>query len=102
MIKQELVFKIVSSIPKGKVATYGQVAKIAGIKNPRSVGSHLHKNKDPENIPCHRVVDRDGRVADNYAFGGSSGQIKKLEKEGVGFIGNAVDLSKYIWKVNEV
>ncbi|MCR4692844.1 MAG: MGMT family protein [Firmicutes bacterium] len=67
----EKIYEVVKSIPKGKVATYGQVAVLAG--NPRwarVVGYALHNNPEPTSIPCHRVVNREGKVAEVYAFGG--------------------------------
>ena len=66
----ELIYDVVKHIPKGKVMTYGQVATLAG--NPRwarVVGYALHVNPEPGVIPCHRVVNRDGRVAPGFAFG---------------------------------
>ena len=54
------IYEAVKTIPKGKVATYGQVASLAGDpKMARAVGNALHKNPDPENIPCFRVVNSD-------------------------------------------
>ena len=73
----EKIYEVVKSIPKGRVATYGQVAAIAG--NPswaRVVGYALHNNPDPENIPCHRVVNREGKVAESFVFGGGAVQKK--------------------------
>ena len=81
----DLVYKITSFIPEGKVYTYGDLAKLPGIKNPRTVGQILHENKDPKSIPCHRVVSSSGEAAKNYAFGGWEEQRKKLLKEGVEF-----------------
>lgn len=78
---------IVSKIPKGKVMTYGQIAKKLKI-SPRLVGRVLHENKDPENIPCYRVIFSDGSLSKNYAFGGMKKQKKKLIKEGVKFLNN--------------
>src|SRR3990167_2105767 len=63
---QTNIYRIVSRIPKGKVLTYGLVAKLVGIKNPRLVGSVLHKNINPKKIPCHRVVNARGKVASSY------------------------------------
>lgn len=63
MIKtfQEKVFEVVRRIPKGKVLTYKQVARLAGWpKAYRAVGNILNKNYDPK-IPCHRVIRSDGR-----------------------------------------
>ena len=73
------IYNIVRQIPKGKVATYGQVALLAG--NPRwarVVGYALHVNPDPETIKCHRVVNRNGEVSKAFAFGGENMQIHLL------------------------
>lgn len=77
------VHEIVQKIPKGKVTTYGAIAKILNI-NPRMVGYALHQNKDL-NVPCHRVVDHIGRLAPNFAFDGWMEQRRRLEAEGVEF-----------------
>ena len=94
---QILIYEVVKQIPRGKVSTYGQVAMMAG--NPRwarVVGYALHNNPDPLNIPCHRVVNRDGKVASGYAFGGSGIQRDLLEKEGIVFETDGhIDLEKY-------
>jgi len=93
----EKIYEVVKSIPKGKVATYGQVALLAG--NPRwarVVGYALHVNPDPGTIPCHRVVNREGRVAPGFAFGGEGVQRQLLEAEGIVFEPDGkVDLKKY-------
>ena len=93
----EKIYEVVKQIPCGKVATYGQVAMMAG--NPRwarVVGYALHNNPDPSIIPCHRVVNREGRGAPGYAFGGSGIQKDLLEKEGIVFETDGhIDLEKY-------
>ena len=93
----EKIYEVVKSIPKGKVATYGQVAALAG--NPRLarvVGYALHVNPAPGVIPCHRVVNREGRVAPAFAFGGEDVQRRLLEAEGIVFEADgAVDLKRY-------
>ena len=81
------IYEAVTIIPKGSVATYSQIAKIAGT-SPRVVGNFLHRNKDPKNIPCHRVVNVKGELAKNYAFGGLREQKRKLLREGVKFMGD--------------
>ncbi len=96
----EKIYNIVSQIPEGKVATYGQVALLAG--NPRwarVVGYALHNNPMPLVIPCHRVVNREGKVAVAFAFGGGATQRELLEKEGVVF-GNdgTIDLKIFGWQ----
>jgi methylated-DNA-protein-cysteine methyltransferase-like protein len=85
------VYKIVEGIPKGSVMTYGQIAKLVGI-SPRYVGYLLHHNPDPSKIPCHRVVNRKGEVARNFAFGGAEAQRKLLESEGIDFENEKVRL----------
>ncbi|MBQ7359993.1 MAG: MGMT family protein [Lachnospiraceae bacterium] len=94
----ELIYDVVKQIPQGKVATYGQVAALAGNKRwARVVGYALHANPDPEHIPCHRVVNAQGEVSKAFAFGGENQQITLLENEGVKLEGSRVDLSKYRW-----
>lgn len=80
----EKVWKEVRKIPKGKVTTYGAIGKKLSM-SPRVVGYALHANPDDTLTPCHRVVNRDGRVAPGYAFGGPGIQKEKLEEEGVEF-----------------
>ena len=90
------IYEAVKKIPKGKVATYGQVAELAGDKKmARAVGNALHKNPDPENIPCFRVVNAKGELAGEFAFGGKGQQAKLLEAEGVEVNDGRVDLQKY-------
>ena len=95
----ELIYDVVRQIPKGTVATYGQVAALAGNRRwSRVVGYALHVNPDPEHIPCHRVVNRLGEVSKAFAFGGENRQVDLLMQEGVGFQDSKVDLQKYGWK----
>lgn len=90
------IYEAVQKIPKGCVATYGQVAEMAGNKRmSRAVGNALHKNPDPENIPCFRVVNAKGELAGEFAFGGKGEQAKLLEAEGIEVINGKVDLKKF-------
>jgi methylated-DNA-protein-cysteine methyltransferase-like protein len=92
----ERIYQVVRQIPKGKVSTYGAVAARAG--NPRwsrVVGYALHVNPEPYVIPCHRVVNREGRTAPSFAFGGQDEQARLLRAEGVEVKDGYVDLSKY-------
>lgn len=92
------VYKIIKKIPKGKVVTYGQLAKMAGTRDARKIGWALHANRDP-NCPCHRVVNKEGRLAPNFAFDGPGEQRRRLEAESVGFKDELhVDLKKHLWK----
>jgi O-6-methylguanine DNA methyltransferase len=94
---KDKVYAILKTIPAGNVMTYGQVAERLGNKNlARTVGNILHDNPDPANIPCHRVVNAKGKVAEHYAFGGADAQRAKLEAEGIVFEQNGrIDLKKY-------
>lgn len=95
--KEQTLYEIISRIPAGKVSTYGRLARLAGIKSPRQIGKLLHQNPDPKNIPCHRVVNSQGRPAENYAFGGDREQVRKLRLEGIEVVNQRVDLKKYGW-----
>lgn len=98
------IYEIVKRIPKGKVATYGQVALLAG--NPRwsrVVGYALHVNPNPGSIPCHRVVNRFGEVSRAFVFGGENMQRILLTEEGVAFLADGkIDLKLYLWKNEEL
>lgn len=90
------IYEAVKKIPKGKVATYGQIATMAGNKKmARAVGNALHKNPDPDSIPCYRVVNAKGELANEFAFGGEQVQAKLLEADGIEVIDGKVDLEKY-------
>lgn len=90
------IYEAVKKIPYGHVATYGQVAEMAGDrKMARAVGNALHKNPDPENIPCFRVVNSKGELAGEFAFGGAGEQAKLLMDEGVEVKDGKVDVKKY-------
>ena len=95
----EKIYDVVKQIPYGKVASYGQVALLAG--NPRwarVVGYALHQNQEHKNIPCYRVVTKDGKVANSFAFGGGNVQRALLEAEGIEFSANGkIDMEKYQW-----
>lgn len=91
------IYEAVKRIPKGRVATYGKVAEMAG--NPRmarAVGNALHHNPDPKHIPCFRVVNAKGELAGAFAFGGEEVQARLLEEDGIEVIDGKVDLKKYL------
>lgn len=90
------IYEAVKRIPKGKVATYGQVAAMAGNpKMSRAVGNALHKNPDPAGIPCFRVVNAKGELSGEFAFGGKGRQQALLEADGVEVVNGKVDLQKF-------
>lgn len=90
------IYEAVKQIPKGHVATYQQVAEMAGNKKmSRAVGNALHKNPDPINIPCFRVVNAKGELAGAFAFGGEEVQAKLLREDGVEVVDGKVDLERF-------
>lgn len=92
------IYEVVRQIPKGTVATYGQVAALAGNKRwARVVGYALHVNPDPENIPCYRVVTKEGCVSEAFAFGGENRQVELLKADGVRFRDGHVIMEEYQW-----
>lgn len=92
------IYEVVKKIPKGKVATYGQIAELAGDKRmARAVGNALHKNPDPDNIPCFRVVNSKGELAGEFAFGGAGEQEKLLIADGIEVTDGRVNLKEYQW-----
>jgi len=93
------VYAVVKNIPKGKVATYGQIACLChSPRASRAVGYALHFNPEPYIIPCHRVVNREGRLAPAFAFGGQEIQKALLEAEDVEVSSEyIVDLKQYLW-----
>ncbi len=95
---KEKVYKITKKIPKGKVATYGQIAALAGNKkSARAVGVFMKTNPDAPRTPCHRVVARDGSLTGYSGKGGITQKKKMLLEEGVVFKKNKVDLSISKW-----
>jgi len=91
------VYKIVEKIPYGKVTTYGLIAEKCGIKSSaRTVGWALNKAKF-SNLPCHRVVNRNGELTGKLHFGQPELMEILLKSEGVTFIDGCVDLSKNLW-----
>lgn len=92
----------VKKIPHGKVANYGMIATLCGLRNPRIIGWALRNNQD-QSIPCHRVVMKNGSLAPNFSELGWDEQKIRLEMEGVEFKGSykgipKVDLEKYMWR----
>lgn len=89
------VLNIVGQIPQGRVTTYGTIASWAGWpSHPRMVGRTLHYSPGAEKLPCHRVVNKEGRTAPGW-----SQQRELLEREGVTFKANGhVDMQRHLWE----
>lgn len=95
----EKIYDVVRQIPRGCVATYGQVAALAGNKRwARVVGYALHVNPDPDKIPCYRVVNREGKLSEAFAFGGINQQEVMLKEDGIEVLDGKVNLEQYQWK----
>ncbi|KKP58246.1 MAG: hypothetical protein UR52_C0021G0002 [Candidatus Gottesmanbacteria bacterium GW2011_GWA1_34_13] len=92
-----LVYQFLLQIPKGKVVTYGMIAKQIGCKSARLIGNILHQNPNPQKFPCYKVVNAEGKIAINYAYGGKKEQIKRLKKDGIEVKNDKVNLKKYLW-----
>ncbi len=96
---KDRVYHIAAQIPKGKVATYGQLARLAGnARASRAVGMFMKRNPFAPRVPCHRVVAFDGKLTGFTASGGIRRKEKMLRNEGVVFTGNRVNLDRSIWK----
>ena len=92
----EKIYVAVRQIPRGKVASYSQIAALVGNCNLcRYVGNALHKNPSNSVTPCHRVVNAKGYCSGSFAFGGSLLQQQKLEAEGIEFIDGHVDMKRF-------
>ena len=92
---QDDVLNIVGQIPRGRVTTYGIIATLAGWpSHSRMVGRTLRYTPGAEKLPCHRVVNKEGRTAPGW-----SRQRALLEEEGVSFKPNGlVDMKRYLWE----
>lgn len=93
------VYEAVMTVPRGTVVTYAQVALMSGHRGAaRAVGNALHVNPFYGLVPCHRVVNSRGRLADKFGFGGAETQRAMLQDEGVTVTDGAVNLEKYQWR----
>ncbi len=100
----ERAWDVVRQIPKGRVASYGQVARLIGAPRcARQVGYAMHGSPGVAgDVPCHRVVFADGTLTPGFAFGGASEQRRMLEEEGVLFLPNGrVNMELCAWEVTE-
>jgi len=84
------VFNFLKKLPKGRVTTYGALAKRFHVPAPRNIGWILKQNAEPDRIPCYKVIRADGRLAGGYKFGGLKEQRRRLLADGVKFKNNRV------------
>ena len=94
-----MIYDVIRQIPYGKVASYGQVAALAGNRRwSRVVGYALHAVPADSNLPCHRVVTKEGKVSAAFGSGVENRQTELLKAEGVEFVDGHVDMKKYQWR----
>ncbi|PCI18561.1 MAG: cysteine methyltransferase [Piscirickettsiaceae bacterium] len=99
--KFQIIWSVVKSIPKGCIATYGDVARLAGFpRNARFVGTALKAAPSELNIPWHRVINSQGKIS--FPSGSDKFQLQKrlLQEEGVSFVSAVVNLNDYRWKTS--
>ena len=94
------VYSLLKRIPRGKVTTYGELAKFAGL-HPRTVGILMRKNRDPVNIPCYKVVRSDGSIGGYSAKEGAKTKIKLLKKDGIRVENGKINLCSYLHKFSK-
>ncbi|UCC91247.1 MAG: MGMT family protein [Candidatus Aenigmatarchaeota archaeon] len=94
------VYSLLRRIPKGKVTTYGELAKSAGL-HPRTIGMLMRKNKDPKNIPCYKVVRSDGSIGGYSAKGGTKTKIKLLQKDGIRVENGKINLVSHLHRFSK-
>ena len=88
---QQSVWKALDIIPKGKVTTYGEIAKFLKTKAVRAVGTAVGKNPNAPKCPCHRVIPSTGKIGNYSGEGGTATKIQLLESEGVKIIDGKVE-----------
>jgi len=90
----------VARIPRGRVASYGQIAELAGLPGrARQVGYALHRS--PPGLPWHRVLRSDGRIALSHDHPARLTQCRRLETEGISVLGGRVDMKRHRWRTEE-
>lgn len=95
------IWRTVADIPAGRVATYGEVARLAGLpRRARLVGQALHVAPDHLDLPWHRVINARGRISLPPTSAGHKRQRCCLEAEGVVFVGGRVDLARFGWSAS--
>lgn len=100
---QERVLQYLTTIPRGKVVTYSQIAEAIGCPGgARAVGNALHKNPDGDKYPCYKVVNSKGQLSGRFAFGGIMVQQERLENDGITVVNNRVNLKQYQFQGGEL
>ena len=99
MTAYERIYRTVRRVPRGRVATYGQIAALAGASGPRQVGYALHALPEGSDVPWFRIVNARGAISLQPGLGGGSLQRALLEAEGVAFDARGrIDLARFQWE----
>jgi len=93
----EKVYELCKKIPKEKVSTYKEVGDKIGVKCYRAIGQALKRNKDPENIPCFKIIKSNGEIG-GYQGKNYREKIKRLEREGIKIVNGKIDLKRFLYK----
>ena len=95
---RQAVYRLVARIPRGQVATYGQLATLAGFPGrARQVGYALAGMPEDLDLPWHRVINAQGKVSPRTSSKFHELQYSLLEQEGIVFVENRIDLRQYLW-----
>jgi methylated-DNA-protein-cysteine methyltransferase related protein len=98
----EVILAAVRRIPRGKVCTYGNVAEVAGLpRRARLVGTVLRQTPASRDLPWFRVINAGGRISFPTGSDAYQRQRRKLEAEGIVFVGGRVDLRRYGWPARD-
>jgi methylated-DNA-[protein]-cysteine S-methyltransferase len=92
----EKCYKILRKVPKGKVTTYKEIAKVLNSLAYRAIGNAMNKNPYAPAVPCHRVINSNGDVGG--FFSGTKNKVRLLKTEGIEIKNNKIDLDKYLFK----
>lgn len=94
------IYSLLRRIPKGKVTTYGELARVAKL-HPRTIGMLMRKNKDPKNIPCYKVVRSDGSIGGYSGSGGIKTKTKLLERDGITVKNGRINLKNRLFRFSK-
>ncbi|HET6349203.1 MAG TPA: MGMT family protein [Candidatus Krumholzibacteria bacterium] len=99
MTVYQRIYRIIRRVPRGRVATYGQIAELAKASGPRQVGYALHALPEKHNVPWHRIINARGMISLESGIGGGNLQRALLELEKVVFDAKGrVDMKRYQWR----
>ena len=99
--QKEKIYEKLRQVPKGRVVTYGELARSIGTNAFRFVGSCMKTNPDPVKTPCYKVILSSGKIGNYSGIGGIKSKISKLKSDGIEIIDGKIDLDKFGWKFSK-